>query len=50
MQRAVAAIAQAQGDSPLLPGDAVLGFYLEALSWLNLAEQLGPHALFDISL
>ena len=50
VQRAVAAIAQAQGDSPMLPGDAVLGFYLEALSWLNLAEQLGPHALFDISL
>lgn len=50
VQRAVAAIAQAQGDSPMLPGDAVLGFYLEALSWLNLAEQLGPHALFDTSL
>lgn len=49
LQRVVGAIADAQGDSPLLPGDAVLDFYLAALQWLALAEQFGPHALFDVS-
>ena len=50
VQRAVGAIGDAQGDQPLMPGDPVLDFYWEALQWLALAEQFGPHALFDIRL
>lgn len=50
VQRAVGAIAEENGDRPMLPGDAVLDFYLEALRFMALAEQLGPHALFDVSL
>ena len=50
MQRAVSAIADAQSDHPLLPGDPVLTFYWEALQFLALADQMGGHALFDVSL
>lgn len=50
VQRAVAAIADAQTAQPLLPGDAVLEFYWEALAFMALAEQFGDHALFDIRL
>ncbi len=50
VQRAVGAIADAQADRPMLPGDPVLAFYLEALQFMALAEQLGSHALFDVSL
>ncbi|MDR0216915.1 MAG: ATP-dependent DNA helicase [Comamonas sp.] len=48
VQRAVAAIADVQADQPLPPGDAVLTFYWELLHFQALAEQFGPHALFDI--
>jgi DNA excision repair protein ERCC-2 len=48
VQRAVAAIADANADSPMLPGDPVLDFYWEALQFMALAEQLGGHALFDV--
>lgn len=47
VQRAVAAIAQVQSDAPLLPGDPVLDFYLQALQWTALAEQFGDHAMLD---
>ncbi len=50
VQRAVGAIADAQADRPLLPGDPVLAFYWEALQFMALAEQWGSHALFDVSL
>lgn len=50
VQRAVGAIADVQADQPLLPGDAVLTFYWELLHFQALAEQFGPHALFDIEL
>lgn len=50
VQRAVAAIADANADSPMLPGDPVLAFYWEALQFMALAEQFGSHALFDVSL
>lgn len=50
VQRAVGAMAEENADRPMLPGDAVLDFYLEALQFMALAEQLGPHALFDVSL
>jgi DNA excision repair protein ERCC-2 len=48
VQRAVAAIADANADSPMLPGDPVLDFYWEALQFMALAEQFGGHALFDV--
>ena len=50
LQRAVGAIADAQADQPMLPGDPVLAFYWEALHFMALAEQFGGHALFDVSL
>lgn len=50
VQRAVGAIADAQTDRPMLPGDPVLAFYWEALHFLALAEQFGSHALFDARL
>jgi len=50
VQRAAGAIADAQADRPMLPGDPVLAFYWEALQFMALAEQLGSHALFDVSL
>ncbi|WP_374006697.1 ATP-dependent DNA helicase [Delftia lacustris] len=48
VQRAVAAIADTNADSPMLPGDPVLDFYWEALQFMALAEQFGGHALFDV--
>ncbi|MBO9678440.1 MAG: ATP-dependent DNA helicase [Acidovorax sp.] len=50
VQRAVGAIADAQADRPMLPGDPVLAFYWEALQFMALAEQFGGHALFDVHL
>ncbi|WP_019939956.1 ATP-dependent DNA helicase [Bordetella sp. FB-8] len=50
VQRAVGEIADAQADRPMLPGDPVLAFYRQALQFMALAEQLGSHALFDVSL
>lgn len=50
VQRAVGAISDAFADAPMLPGDPLLTFYWEALQFMALAEQMGPHALFDISL
>ena len=50
VQRAAGAIADAQADRPMLPGDPVLAFYWEALQFTALAEQSGSHALFDASL
>mgnify|MGYP001074154995 CR=1 FL=1 len=50
VQRAVSAIAEAHTDRPMLPGDPVLTFYWDAQRFIALAEQLGSHALFDVSL
>ena len=50
VQRAVGAIADAQADRPLLPGDPVLAFYWALLQFTALAEQFGGHALFDVGL
>jgi DNA excision repair protein ERCC-2 len=50
VQRAAAAIADAQDDQPMPPGDPVLDFYWAALHFLALAEQFGKHALFDVAL
>ncbi|WP_280190464.1 helicase C-terminal domain-containing protein [Delftia sp. PS-11] len=50
VQRAVAAIADANADAPMPPGDPVLAFYWEALQFMALAEQFGSHALFDVHL
>ena len=50
VQGAVGAIADAQIDSPLLPGDPVLTFYWELLQFLALAADFGSHALCDLSL
>ncbi len=50
VQGAVGAIADAQVDGPLLPGDPVLAFYWELLQFLALAVDFGNHALFDLSL
>jgi len=50
VQRAVGAISEAFADAPMLPGDPLLIFYWEALAFMALAEQMGGHALFDVSL
>lgn len=50
VQRAVGAIADAQADRPLLPGDPVLALYWELLQFMALADQFGGYALFDVSL
>ena len=50
VQRCIGAMAEAQADQPLPPGDAVLALYWELLQFQSLAEVFGPHALFDISL
>lgn len=49
VQKAVAAITDYLGESPLAQDDPVLAFYFEALHFLRLAEQFGPHALFDVT-
>ncbi len=48
VQRAVGAVAEVQADQPLPPGDPVLAFHWELLHFQALAEQFGPHALFDV--
>ena len=50
VQRCIGAMAEAQADQPLPPGDAVLALYWELLQFQSLADVFGPHALFDISL
>ena len=50
VQKAVAAITDHMGESPLPQDDPVLAFYFEALHFMRLAEQFGPHALFDVTL
>jgi DNA excision repair protein ERCC-2 len=50
LQGAVAAVAEAQAEVPLLPGDPILAFYLQAQQFAGLAQSMGSHALFDISL
>lgn len=50
VERAIGAVAQAQSEAPLLPGDPVLTFYLEALHFAAMAEQFGTHAVLDVSL
>jgi DNA excision repair protein ERCC-2 len=50
VQRVVGAMAEENADRPMLPGDAVLDFYLAALQFAALAEGMGQHALFDVSL
>ncbi|MBV7501618.1 ATP-dependent DNA helicase [Achromobacter sp. ACM05] len=50
VQKAVAAITEFIGQTPLPQGDPLLGFYFEALHFMRLAEQFGSHALFDVTL
>ncbi|MEO7031035.1 MAG: ATP-dependent DNA helicase [Herbaspirillum sp.] len=50
VQRIVGTIAEAFVDDPMLPGDPILTFYLEALQFMALADQMGDHSLFDVSL
>ncbi|WP_035181407.1 ATP-dependent DNA helicase, partial [Achromobacter xylosoxidans] len=49
VQKAVAAITDYLGEAPLAQDDPVLAFYFEALHFMRLAEQFGPHALFDVT-
>lgn len=49
-QRAIGAIADVQADQALPPGDPVLTLYWALLHFQALAEQFGPHALFDVQL
>ncbi|WP_445656654.1 helicase C-terminal domain-containing protein [Achromobacter sp. NCFB-sbj8-Ac1-l] len=49
VQKAVAAITDYLGESPLAQDDPVLAFYFEALHFMRLAEQFGSHALFDVT-
>ena len=49
VQKAVAAITEYLGESPLAQDDPVLAFYFEALHFMRLAEQFGSHALFDVT-
>lgn len=50
VQRAIGAIADVQADQALAPGDPVLTLYWALLHFQALAEQFGPHALFDVQL
>ncbi|MGN6660262.1 MAG: ATP-dependent DNA helicase, partial [Achromobacter mucicolens] len=50
VQKAVAAITEFIGQTPLPQDDPLLGFYFEALHFMRLAEQFGSHALFDVTL
>ncbi|HRO59822.1 MAG TPA: ATP-dependent DNA helicase, partial [Burkholderiaceae bacterium] len=50
VQRAVASVADAHADTPMLPGDPVLTFHWDALRFIALADQFGSHSLFDVSL
>ncbi len=49
VQKAVTAITDYLGESPLAQDDPVLAFYFEALHFMRLAEQFGSHALFDVT-
>ena len=50
VQRAIGAIADVQADQALPAGDPVLTLYWALLHFQALAEQFGPHALFDVQL
>ena len=50
LQKAISLIGEANADTPMLPGDPVLGFYLEALQFSILEEKFDDHALFDVTL
>ena len=50
VQRAIGAIADVQADQALPAGDPVLTLYWALLHFQALAEQFGPHALFDAQL
>lgn len=50
VQRAIGAIADVQVDQALPAGDPVLTLYWALLHFQALAEQFGPHALFDVQL
>ena len=50
VQKAVSAITDHMGLSPLPQDDPVLGFYFKALHFMRLSEQFGSHALFDVTL
>ena len=50
LQNAVAAVADHVAESPPPQDAPLLRFYFEALHFMRLAEQFGPHALFDASL
>ena len=50
LHTAISRIAEVNAEAPLLPGDPVLDFYLKALAFEALAEQLGPHAFVDVTL
>jgi DNA excision repair protein ERCC-2 len=50
LHKVISLIAEANADQPMLPGDPVLGFYLEALQFAVLEEKLDENALFDVSL
>jgi len=47
VQKAVGAIAEHLGQTPLAQDDPLLLFYFEMLNFMRLAEQFGSHALFD---
>jgi len=50
VQRAIGAIADVQAGQALPAGDPVLTLYWNLLHFQALAEQFGPHALFDVQL
>lgn len=50
LHRAVGAMAETQGDGPMPPDHPLLGFYFEALRFCALADGLGTHALFDVTI
>src|SRR5690606_1332129 len=49
VQKAIVAVAEHVGQAPLAQDDPLLLFYFEMLSFARLAEQFGPHALFDVT-
>ena len=50
LQKALGLLTEHRAQSPLVADDALLRFYFEALYFTRLAEQFGPHSIFDVTL
>jgi DNA excision repair protein ERCC-2 len=49
LQNLTSAITEQLADAPFAADDSLLRFYFDALQFVSLTEQFGPHSIFDVS-